>query len=113
MYCQIGPKRTFFCNDTATTEIYTLSLHDALPIFINKVVKSGKKWRNVVKNIYFYSTVFKQRKMIIFIGDYTCKIDVKGRVLLPAAFKKQMPAAAQDKFVIKKDIYENCLVLYP
>src|SRR5438552_16475733 len=22
----------FFCNDTATTEIYTLSLHDALPI---------------------------------------------------------------------------------
>src|SRR6266540_6781487 len=24
---------TFFVNDTATTEIYTLSLHDALPIF--------------------------------------------------------------------------------
>src|SRR5215213_4928927 len=24
--------RIFFCNDTATTEIYTLSLHDALPI---------------------------------------------------------------------------------
>src|SRR5256886_16835639 len=24
---------TFFFNDTATTEIYTLSLHDALPIF--------------------------------------------------------------------------------
>src|SRR3712207_7189947 len=25
--------RSFVCNDTATTEIYTLSLHDALPIF--------------------------------------------------------------------------------
>src|SRR5258708_31947690 len=25
----------FFFNDTATTEIYTLSLHDALPIFVN------------------------------------------------------------------------------
>src|ERR1051326_3123582 len=24
---------SFFCNDTATTEIYTLSLHDALPIY--------------------------------------------------------------------------------
>src|SRR5215207_11484353 len=24
----------FFFNDTATTEIYTLSLHDALPIFL-------------------------------------------------------------------------------
>src|SRR3989442_7880371 len=27
----------FFFNDTATTEIYTLSLHDALPIFIHQV----------------------------------------------------------------------------
>ena len=26
--------KSFFFNDTATTEIYTLSLHDALPIFI-------------------------------------------------------------------------------
>ena len=25
----------FFFNDTATTEIYTLSLHDALPIYLN------------------------------------------------------------------------------
>src|SRR5688572_31342830 len=28
-----GGVRPFFFNDTATTEIYTLSLHDALPIF--------------------------------------------------------------------------------
>src|SRR6478609_5033633 len=27
-----GPQPSFFFNDTATTEIYTLSLHDALPI---------------------------------------------------------------------------------
>src|SRR2546427_9700134 len=26
----------FFFNDTATTEIYTLSLHDALPIYVNR-----------------------------------------------------------------------------
>src|SRR5258706_513611 len=31
---RVGPApRVFFFNDTATTEIYTLSLHDALPIF--------------------------------------------------------------------------------
>src|ERR1039457_2834665 len=30
----VGPRRVlFFFNDTATTEIYTLSLHDALPIY--------------------------------------------------------------------------------
>src|SRR3712207_9488549 len=30
--CVIYKLRSFFFNDTATTEIYTLSLHDALPI---------------------------------------------------------------------------------
>src|SRR2546427_10513380 len=29
----VGVHDFFFFNDTATTEIYTLSLHDALPIF--------------------------------------------------------------------------------
>src|SRR2546426_12841291 len=35
----------FFFNDTATTEIYTLSLHDALPIFFFKrgVVRTRSK----------------------------------------------------------------------
>src|SRR2546428_9394695 len=28
----------FFFNDTATTEIYTLSLHDALPIFLTVIL---------------------------------------------------------------------------
>src|SRR3712207_9129380 len=31
----------FFFNDTATTEIYTLSLHDALPIFGGAVAVDG------------------------------------------------------------------------
>src|SRR5438132_2698745 len=31
----------FFFNDTATTEIYTLSLHDALPIFQEMVALNG------------------------------------------------------------------------
>jgi MraZ protein len=50
--------------------------------------------------------------MATFIGDYPCKVDVKGRIILPMAFKKQMPAAAQDHFVVRKDIFEDCLVLY-
>jgi MraZ protein len=50
--------------------------------------------------------------MATFIGDYTCKVDAKGRIILPVAFKKQMPADAQDHFVVRKDIFANCLVLY-
>jgi MraZ protein len=50
--------------------------------------------------------------MATFIGDYACKVDAKGRIILPMAFKKQMPADARDHFVVRKDIFENCLVLY-
>jgi MraZ protein len=50
--------------------------------------------------------------MATFIGDYPCKADAKGRIMLPSAFKKQMPSAAADRFVVRKDIFENCLVLY-
>ena len=32
--CMVDVMVFFFFNDTATTEIYTLSLHDAFPIFL-------------------------------------------------------------------------------
>ena len=41
----------FFFNDTATTEIYTLSLHDALPIYSDAqkppVMKSTSLFRQI------------------------------------------------------------------
>ncbi len=51
--------------------------------------------------------------MITFIGDYHCKLDSKGRVALPAAFRKQMAVDLNDGFVVKRDVYDKCLVLYP
>src|SRR3712207_8837667 len=41
--------RIFFFNDTATTEIYTLSLHDALPILerLSDLLLGGKRTRGV------------------------------------------------------------------
>src|SRR3712207_7341785 len=33
--------KVFFFNDTATTEVYTLSLHDALPIYPRRQVHGG------------------------------------------------------------------------
>src|SRR2546430_8074897 len=42
----------FFFNDTATTEIYTLSLHDALPIFSATInTTEACTWRNYNANI--------------------------------------------------------------
>ncbi|MBN2214593.1 MAG: protein mraZ [Bacteroidales bacterium] len=51
--------------------------------------------------------------MTNFIGDHICKIDAKGRIMLPAALKKQMSSTGADRFVIKKDIFAKCLILYP
>ena len=51
--------------------------------------------------------------MITFIGDYTCKLDSKGRIALPAAFKRQMQQDLQEGFVLKRDVFDKCLILYP
>jgi MraZ protein len=50
--------------------------------------------------------------MANFIGEFECKIDVKGRVLLPAGLKKQLAPESQEKFVVNRG-FEKCLVLYP
>jgi MraZ protein len=76
------------------------------------VVRSGWKWK---KDLYLYSEKNNCVFMTTFIGDYPCKIDAKGRISLPSGFKKQMSAAGsvEDSFVVKKDIFERCPVLYP
>ncbi len=51
--------------------------------------------------------------MTTFIGDYTVKIDSKGRLSFPAAFMRQMKEASSDGFVLKRDVFEKCLILYP
>lgn len=50
--------------------------------------------------------------MASFVGDYTGKVDAKGRISFPSAFKKQMPEDSSTTFVIKKDIFEKCLILF-
>lgn len=47
-----------------------------------------------------------------FVGDIRGKVDSKGRVVLPSAFKKKLEGNIS-KFIVKKDIFDNCLVLYP
>ena len=50
--------------------------------------------------------------MIGFLGEYEATIDAKGRFLLPAGFKKQLPQDATAQFVINRG-FEKCLTLYP
>ncbi|MBQ9820096.1 MAG: protein mraZ [Bacteroidales bacterium] len=50
--------------------------------------------------------------MVTFIGEYTAKVDDKGRIVFPAAFKGLVPSDGDMRFVIKKDIFEDCLEMY-
>ena len=51
--------------------------------------------------------------MNYLIGTYECKIDVKGRLLIPSAFKKQLAPVIAKGFVLKRAVFQNCLELYP
>ena len=46
-----------------------------------------------------------------FFGKYTAKLDDKGRLVIPSAIKNAVPAD-QMEFVIRKDLYSNCLEMY-
>ena len=50
--------------------------------------------------------------MVNFIGEYTVKIDDKGRLVFPSALKGLMPDGCDRRFVIKKDIFAPCLEMY-
>src|SRR3712207_7527407 len=67
--------RFFFFNDTATTEIYTLSLHDALPIFPTS--KGTKKFTpTCLYTVNFISPLSTPTfSNILYLGASSCASD--------------------------------------
>lgn len=51
--------------------------------------------------------------MITLTGTYECKVDAKGRLLLPLPLKKQLASCLEDGFVLKRSLFQPCLELYP
>lgn len=50
--------------------------------------------------------------MVAFIGEYSSRVDDKGRLVFPAAFRAAMPPGSDMRFVIKKDMFAPCLEMY-
>ncbi len=48
-----------------------------------------------------------------FTGNFDAKTDSKGRVFLPAAFRKILLTSNEEGLVLRRDIFQHCLVLYP
>lgn len=50
--------------------------------------------------------------MIQLLGEFDCKLDAKGRLMVPASLKKQLPSVEQDGLVVNRG-FEKHLVIYP
>jgi MraZ protein len=48
-----------------------------------------------------------------FLGNIEAKADAKGRIFVPAVFRKRLQGADEEFLVLRKDIFQDCLVLYP
>ena len=51
--------------------------------------------------------------MIRFLGNIEARADAKGRVFIPATFRKQLQAASEERLIMRKDVFQDCLTLYP
>ena len=50
--------------------------------------------------------------MSFFTSEYECKLDAKGRLVLPSKIKGNLPEASGNELVLRRG-FEPCLILYP
>lgn len=77
---------------------------------LKKVEKCGGLWGEMI-NFATKLTNFKVH--VRFLGNIEAKIDAKGRAFLPAIFRKVLQAGGDERLVLRKDVFQTCLVLYP
>lgn len=51
--------------------------------------------------------------MLQFLGNIEAKIDAKARLFVPASFRKILQSCDHNTLILRKDLFQNCLVLYP
>lgn len=62
---------------------------------------------------YFRAVLDRLVTMLNLLGEHICKVDNKGRMLFPSKLRKQLEEVIHHGMVINRDIYSNCLALYP
>ncbi len=52
-------------------------------------------------------------EFVNFWGNIEAKIDTKGRVFIPVQFRKELLSVQEECVILKKDLHQNCLIIYP
>lgn len=77
----------------------------------------GAKWGKVYYFISLHlllSILLKYNNLTLqFLGNIEAKLDAKARVFVPSVFRKILQSADQNTLVLRKDVFQNCLILYP
>ena len=48
-----------------------------------------------------------------FLGNIEAKTDAKGRAFFPSQFRKVLQAGGEERLVMRGDVFQSCLVIYP
>src|SRR2546429_451421 len=79
----------FFFNDTATTEIYTLSLHDALPILVGAVDGPGFHYPFPVAQHAVHPPVNEQPELRVLEPSARLEVFLRRRISLLRARRRR------------------------
>src|SRR5437588_8387897 len=92
----------FFFNDTATTEIYTLSLHDALPIYTRAVAPAMTRASSTAPASSSSGTSTVAGRVIARSEEHTSELqshsDLVCRLLLEKKKKRRITFTGRDVF---------------
>src|SRR2546430_10012726 len=91
-----GILTNFFFNDTATTEIYTLSLHDALPISRAQSVRPLRRKQNISRaNSYAHARYFRSEEHTSELqsqSNLVCRLLLEKKQVSIGAYRLPDPA---------------------
>lgn len=51
--------------------------------------------------------------MVNLTTSYECKVDTKGRLMLPNGLKKELAGVLEEGFILKRSVFYQCLEMYP
>lgn len=65
------------------------------------------------KILNFEASLDNKEVHMRFLGSIEAKTDAKGRAFLPASFRKVLNTSNEESLILRKDVFQDCLVLYP